>query len=93
MQGIAWKMESRNVLLQTNFISKWMPVLSYAQPGKYTYKNISYKVEKYSSTFDNTYKSSSGLLGSYINKNHKKKSDFHRLYNLRERPLMTFHVF
>ena len=79
MQGIAWKMESRNVLSQTNFISKWMPVLSYAQPGEYTYKNISYKVEKYSSTFDNTYKSSSGLLGSYINKNHKKKSDFHRL--------------
>jgi hypothetical protein len=79
MQGIAWKMESRNVLSQTNFISKWMPVLSYAQPGKYTYKNISYKVEKYSSTFDNTYKSSFGLLGSYINKNHKKKSDFHRL--------------
>ena len=48
-------MESRNVLSQTNSISKWMPVLSYAQPGEYTCKNISYKVEKSNSTFDNTY--------------------------------------
>ena len=78
MKGIAWKMESRNVLWQTNSISKWMPMLSCAQPGEYTYKNISYKVEKYNSTFDNTYKSSSHLLGSYVNKN-KKKSDFNHL--------------
>ena len=42
-----------------------MPVLSCAQPGEYTYKNISCKVEKYNSTFDNTYKSSFDLLGSY----------------------------
>ena len=77
MQGIAWKMESRNVLSQTNSISKWMPVLSCAQPGEYTSKNISYKLEKYNSTFDNTYKSPSGFLGSYVNKNHKKKPDFH----------------
>ena len=48
-------MESRNVLSQTNSISKWMPVLSCAQPGEYTYKNISFKVEKYNSTFYNTY--------------------------------------
>ena len=39
----------------TNSISKWMPVLSCAQPGEYTCKNISYKVEKSNSTFDNTY--------------------------------------
>ena len=55
MKGIAWKMESRNVLSQTNFISKWMPVVSCAQPGEYTYKNISCKVEIYNSTFDDTY--------------------------------------
>ena len=32
-----------------------MPVLSCAQPGEYTYKNISCKVEIYNSTFDDTY--------------------------------------
>ena len=73
MKGIAWKMESRNVLSQTNSTSKWMPVLSCAQPGEYTYKNISCKVEKYNSTFDNTYESFFNLLGGYVNKNHKKE--------------------
>ena len=36
----------------TNSISKWMPVLSCAQPGEYTYKNISCKMEKHDPTFD-----------------------------------------
>ena len=61
MKGIAWKMESRNVLSQTNSISKWMPVLSCAQPEEYTYKNISFKVEKYNSTFYNTYTGNSWI--------------------------------
>ena len=72
-------MEGRNVLSQTNSTSHRMPVLSCAQLGEYTYKNISCKVEKYNSTFDNKYKSLSDLLGNYVNKNHKKKSDFHHL--------------
>ena len=52
MNWIPWKMEGKNVLSQTNSTSHRMPVLSCAQPGEYTYKNISCKVEKYNSTFD-----------------------------------------
>ena len=52
MKWIHWKMEGRNVLSQTNSTSHWMPLLSCAQLGEYTYKNISCKVEKYNSTFD-----------------------------------------
>ena len=52
MKWIPWKMEGRNVLSQTNSTSHRMPVLSCAQLGEYTYKNISCKVEKYNSTFD-----------------------------------------
>ena len=52
MNWIPWKMEGRNVLSQTNSTSHRMPVLSCAQLGEYTYKNIYRKVEKYNSTFD-----------------------------------------
>ena len=66
MKGIAWKMESRNVLWQTNSISKWMPLLSCAQPGEYTFKNISYKVKKYNSTFDNVCSAEKLTKGSTV---------------------------